>query len=296
MPAKSRAEQSSIIHHNLPPVNILSLVHKAPRLVDILCQEHIKELSAVCKLLRQYAFGRTRIITIRDAREEALESVGKITMDAFPNLEMVFVVTEDPITYYLQSLSHSNWIVLEPREPGGDLFPSKPGTSVMPNAIQSEAGKWDALLASDNHCRWALHGESVAMLVSTWNPIGAFSTRFPSSGEVGFKGIWLSSWQPTGFSDRIYPMLEVHSRSTNDNLKDSASAACLLVLNKNMPMGISYFCDRPWDNLNKVNFTGTRLVHIFWGVMLTKLPYRLQEIHLSSTQLDAVAISAFRKH
>lgn len=56
------------------------------------------------------------MITIRDAREKTLESLRKISRDTFPNLEVVIVVTEDPLTHDLQSMAHSKWVVLDPQE------------------------------------------------------------------------------------------------------------------------------------------------------------------------------------
>ena len=109
MSPKFRAKQSSIVQHVSLVPDLFTLVPKCPALLNILCQEHIKELSAVCKVLRQQAFARTRVITIRNAKEEAFESVGRITRSAFPNLEVVFVITQDPIARDLQSRTHINY-------------------------------------------------------------------------------------------------------------------------------------------------------------------------------------------
>lgn len=81
---------------------------------------------------------------------------------------------------------------------------------------------------------------------------------------------------------------------TDADLADSASAEILLVLNHPMAINMHQLCKQLWFNLVKVSFTGTGLESADVLLLVSCLLDHIEEINLSRTKLDAVAMQAFK--
>ena len=88
-----------------PANHILALLHEVPPLSEVLNDQAIRVLSETCKGLRKWFLptARTQVITLRDAREEAMRYISTTAKPTYPNLQVVVVITQDPILHDLQT-------------------------------------------------------------------------------------------------------------------------------------------------------------------------------------------------